>query len=135
MQDMLNILIIDDDGGDRAVCRRALKSAWGDNLRLLEADSGERGLEAIESHALDCVLLDHSLPGINGGEVLRRIRISHPYLAVVMIDGKGNDVIAVRSMKDGAQDYIAKNKITPEILERAVLMAIEHTKLQKRVEE
>jgi signal transduction histidine kinase len=135
MEDVLNILVIDDDSGDRAVCRRALKSAWGDNLRLLECDSGERGLEAIDSRPLDCVLLDHSLPGINGGEVLRRIRIGHPYLAVVMIDGKGNDVIAVRSMKDGAQDYIAKSKITPEILERAVRMAIEHTRLQKRVEE
>jgi len=135
MQDILNILVIDDDSGDRRVCWRALKHAWGDSLRLLECDSGERGLEAIDSHPLDCVLLDHSLPGINGGEVLRRIRAKHPYLAVVMIDGKGNDVIAVRSMKDGAQDYIAKNKITPEILERAVRMAIEHTRLQKRVEE
>jgi signal transduction histidine kinase len=135
MQDILNILVIDDDCGDRAVCRRALKSAWGDNLHLLESDSGENGLRAIEFHPLDCVLLDHSLPGINGGEVLRHIRISHPYLAVVMIDGKGNDVIAVRSMKDGAQDYIVKNTITPEILERAVRMAIEYTRLQKRVEE
>jgi signal transduction histidine kinase len=135
MNDLLNILVIDDDSGDRIACQKALQSTWGDSLRMLECDSGESGLEIIEKHPLDCVLLDHSLPGIDGGEVLRRIRVKHPYLAVVMIDGKGNDVIAVQSMKDGAQDYIAKNKITPEILERAVRMAIEHASLRMRVEE
>jgi CheY-like chemotaxis protein len=71
-REVLNILVIDDDQGDRTFCQRALKSAWGDNLRLVEADSGERGLEAIETQTPDCVLLDHSLPGINGIEVLRR---------------------------------------------------------------
>jgi signal transduction histidine kinase len=128
----LDILVVDDDKGDRAFCQRALRSALSDGLRLLEADSGESGLKSIEAHAPDCVLLDHSLPGINGIEVLKRIRIKHPYLPVVMIDGKGNDVIAVQSMKEGAQDYIAKSTITPATLQRAVRMAIEHCTLQQR---
>src|SRR5580704_9401981 len=98
----LNILVIDDDKGDRMSCRRALKSTWGGNLRFLEADNGESGLESVERHVFSCVLLDHSLPGINGVEVLKRIRIKHPYLPVIMIDGKGNDVVAVQSMKEGA---------------------------------
>ena len=79
-REALNILVIDDDKGDRTFCQRALKSAWGDSLRFMEADSGERGLEAIEMQTPDCVLLDHSLPGINGIEVLRRIRLKRPYL-------------------------------------------------------
>jgi signal transduction histidine kinase len=133
--EVLNILVIDDDRGDRTFCQRALKSAWGDSLRFTEADSGERGLEAIETQAPDCVLLDHSLPGINGIEVLRRIRLKHPYLPVVMIDGKGNDVIAVQSMKEGAQDYIAKNTITSPILQRVVQMAIAHCALQRNAHE
>jgi signal transduction histidine kinase len=128
----LDILVVDDDKGDRAFCQRALRSALSDGLRVLEADSGESGLKSIEAHAPDCVLLDHSLPGINGIEVLKRIRIKHPYLPVVMIDGKGNDVIAVQSMKEGAQDYIAKSTITPATLQRAVRMAIEHCILQQR---
>src|SRR5882672_5434712 len=134
-REVLSILVIDDDKGDRAFCQRALKSAWGDSLRFLEADSGECGLQAIEMQAPDCLLLDHSLPGINGIEVLKRIRVKHPYLPVVMIDGKGNDVIAVQSMKDGAQDYIAKNTITPPILQRVVEMAIGHCALQKNIHE
>ena len=133
--DQLSILIVDDDAGDRSLCQRALAIAWNDNLRIMEADCGESGLQSIEKHTPDCVLLDHSLPGIKGIEVLKRIRIEHPYLPVVMIDGLGNDMVAVQSMKDGAQDYIVKHTITPPILQRAIQVAIEHCAMEKRIEE
>ena len=64
-----------------------------------------------------------------------RIRSKHPYLPVIMIDGKGNDIIAVRSMKEGAQDYIAKSILTPATVQRAVQMAIERCELQKSKED
>lgn len=131
--DSLNILIIDDDRGDRMMCQEALKSAWGDKMRFMEADSGESGLEAIEKHAVHCVLLDHSLPGIDGMEVLRRIRIKHPYLAVVMIDGKGDDAIAVQAMMEGAQDYIPKVNITAGSIRRISGNAMEKATLQREV--
>jgi PAS domain S-box-containing protein len=130
---VLNILVIDDEKGDRAQCRRTLKSAWGDGLRMTEADSGESGLEVIAESAFDCVLLDYSLPGINGIDVLKRIRSHRPFLPVVIIDGKGNDVIAVQSMKEGAQDYLAKNTITASVLERAVLVAMENRATEKNL--
>lgn len=132
---LLSILTIDDDAGDRSLCQRALKSAWNERLRFMEADSGEDGLGSIEKHIPDCVLLDHSLPGISGVEVLKRIRLKYPYLPVVMIDGWGNDVIAVQSMKEGAQDYIVKSTITPSILQRAIQVAVEHCAMEKRIEE
>jgi signal transduction histidine kinase len=132
MKKLLAILIIDDDKGDRIACHRMLKTAFAEKLEFMEAENGEKGLEAIEKYIPDCVLLDHLMPGIDGIEVLKRIRIKHPYLAVVMIDGKGNDVFAVQAMKEGAQDYIAKRSITPPIMQRVVQMAVEHSALQKR---
>src|SRR5580658_4586856 len=135
MHDSLTILVIDDDEGARKFCHRALKAAFGDGLQFMEADDGESGLSAIEKHIPHCVLLDHLMPGIDGIEVLKRIRVKHPYLPVVMIDGNGNDVIAVQSMKEGAQDYIAKSTITPPIMQRVVEMAIQHCTLQKRTHE
>jgi signal transduction histidine kinase len=80
-----------------------------------------------------CVLLDYSLPGRNGLEVLKRIRATNPHLPVVMLTGQGNEDVAVQSMKDGAQDYIIKAAITPESLGRIVRTAIETCALQKRV--
>jgi signal transduction histidine kinase len=133
--DTLDILVIDDDKGDRAFCRRTLTSAFGDRLRYAEADSGENGLEAMDAHVPDCVLLDHLMPGIEGLEVLKRMRVKHPFLPAIIINGNGNDVVAVRSMKEGAQDYIAKSTITPAQLQRIVPMAIQQCALQKRTQD
>jgi signal transduction histidine kinase len=133
--DILDILVIDDDRGDRAFCRRTLKSAFGDRLRYAEADSGENGLEAIDAHIPDCVLLDHVMPGIDGLEVLRRMRIKHPFVPTIIINGNDNDVMAVKSMQEGAQDYIAKSTITPAQFQRIIPMAIQQCVLQKRTQD
>lgn len=135
MNSLVTILVIDDNVDDRELCSRVLKKVLGDRLRLVEAGSGERGLQAIEEHAPDCVLLDYSLPGHNGIEVLRRIRAKHAHLPVIMLTGQGNEAVAVMSMKEGAQDYIAKSAIAPEALQRIIQTAIEHSFLQKRIYE
>jgi signal transduction histidine kinase len=131
----LNIFVIDDSADDRALYRRALKEAFGATLSLAEEASGERGLAAIEKAEPDCVLLDYSLPGHNGIEVLKRIRSRHPHLPVILLTGQGNEAIAVQAMKEGAQDYITKAAITPETLSRVIRMAIEHSALQERIRE
>ncbi|MES2207815.1 MAG: ATP-binding protein [Pseudomonadota bacterium] len=130
---ILNILVIDDDRGDRIACQRVLKSAWNNHVQLIEADSGESGLDVIEKNKLDCVLLDYFLSGINGLEVLKRIRLSYPYLAVIMIDGKGDDANAVQAMREGAQDYISKANITAESIKRIIENALEKMTLQQKV--
>ena len=129
------VLVIDDDIGDRNLCRRAVQGAWGGESVFVEADSGELGLRRLQQHPIQCVLLDFSLPGMDGIEVLRRIRLSDRFLPVVMIDGRGNDAIAVQSMKDGAQDYLVKSTITPSVLRRAIQVAIAHCAMTRDVED
>ena len=133
MDKSIRVLVIDDSVDDRTLCERTLKRVWSERLRIIEAGSGDSGLEAIEAHAPHCVLLDYSLPGRNGIEVLKLIRAQHPFLPVIMLTGQGNETVAVQSMKEGAQDYISKSTITPETLGRIVVGAIEHNALEKRV--
>ena len=133
MEEPLDILVIDDSADDRVLYRRVLRAAFGDRLTLAEETSGEAGLDAIEKAEPHCVLLDYSLPGRNGVEVLKRIRSRHPHLPVILLTGQGNEAIAVQSMKEGAQDYITKGTINPEALSRVIRMAIENGALQKRV--
>ena len=104
VEDTLNVLVIDDNVDDRMLYRRVLKKAFGDRLNLAEEASGERGLDAIAKTEPRCVLLDYSLPGRNGIEVLKRIRSKHPHLPVILLTGQGNEAVAVQSMKEGAQD-------------------------------
>lgn len=135
MNEPLHILVIDDSADDRLLYRRVLKAAFGDRLSLAEEASGEAGLEAIANAEPHCVLLDYSLPGRNGVEILKRIRSSHAHLPVILLTGQGNEAIAVQSMKEGAQDYITKAAISAETLGRVIRMAIENRALQKRVDE
>jgi signal transduction histidine kinase len=135
MEDTLNVLVIDDSVDDRMLYRRVLKEAFGERLSLAEEASGESGLGAIEKTAPRCILLDYSLPGRNGIEVLKLIRLKHPHLPVILLTGQGSEAIAIRSMKEGAQDYITKAAITPEMLGLVIQMAIEKSALQKRIDE
>jgi CheY-like chemotaxis protein len=120
MEMQLNLLVIDDSVDDRMLYRRALTGAFGKRLNLTEEASGDNALDAIEHAEPLCVLLDYSLPGRNGIEVLKRIRAKHKHLAVVLLTGQGNEDIAVRAMKEGAQDYITKATITSETLSHVV---------------
>ena len=133
MTEPINILIIDDNINDRMLYSRMLHKSAGINYFILEAADGETGVKMIEQEKPDCVLLDYSLPGRNGVEVLKRIRALYQYLPVVMLTGQGNEILAVTAMHEGAQNYINKAAITPESLQRTIRVAIEYCNLQKRM--
>lgn len=135
MDDKLRILLIDDNEDDRMMYRRALHGAFAEPPDFAEEVNGEDVLAAIERFAPDCVLLDYSLPGYNGVEVLKQIRTEQPHLPVILLTGQGSEAIAVLSMKEGAQDYITKSDITTESLGRTIRTAIRTNGLKKRVHE
>ena len=128
------VLVIDDNPDDREAFRRALKTA-NDSYGYLEAGDGLSGIAVIELHRPDCVLLDYSLPGLNGLGALQRIHEVAPFLPVIMLTGQGSEAIAVQAMKEGAQNYLVKTTVTPNLLYRAILTAIEHASLERKIGE
>src|SRR6185436_735575 len=81
---------------------------------VFEAESGEKALAIIRDRGIDTpasihmVLLDVSMPGISGLEVLRKIRSRDPSIIVLIITAHGNIRDAVEAMRDGAYNYIEK---------------------------
>ncbi|MDB5578104.1 MAG: putative two-component sensor histidine kinase/response regulator hybrid protein [Bradyrhizobium sp.] len=130
-----NILLIDDNEDDRMLFRRCLKKSTARNFVVTEAATGEDGLIEFNRQAFACVLLDYSLPGRDGIEILKRIRATHSFAPVVMLTGLGNEKVAVSAMREGAQDYLAKSTITAETLERMIDGAIEHCEMQSHIAE
>lgn len=135
MSEAIGVLIIDDSEDDRELYRRTLAKSAGSNYEIAEAEDGEAGLARLDEQSPDCVLLDYSLPGRNGVEVLKRLRARHPFVPVVMLTGQGSETVAVTAMQEGAQNYISKATITPEALQRAIRVAIEHCAMQRRIQE
>jgi DNA-binding NtrC family response regulator len=124
---LARILVIDDEEIVRRSCARALA---GDGMQVDLAGSGAEALELIESERFDVVVLDIMMPGIDGLEVLQRVKEAHPDIEVVMVTGLSQIDTAVRSMKLGAFDYIPK-PFDPDELKLVVSRALERRRLMQ----
>jgi PAS domain S-box-containing protein len=129
------VLILDDSPEDRAAYRRRL-SQGPDHFEFREAETGEGGLALFREFRPDCVLLDYQLPDTDGIEVLAQLahESGGEPPAVIMLTGQGNEAVAVRARKAGAEDYLAKGPGL-EALPQAVRSAVEKVALRHRVEE
>ena len=99
------ILVIDDEAAIRDSLRMILEYEHYD---FVGASSGPDGLAAVQKERPDVVLLDIKMPGMDGMEVLRRLRAIDETLPVVMISGHGTTATAVEAVKSGATDFLDK---------------------------
>jgi len=112
------ILVIEDDQDIVDVVRYNLER---EGFRVLEANDGERGLEAAARSKPDLVLLDLMLPGVDGLEVCRRLREKTETrgLPVIMITAKGEESDVVVGLEMGADDYLPKPFSPRELVARS----------------
>ncbi|HJU12516.1 MAG TPA: response regulator, partial [Candidatus Binataceae bacterium] len=99
------LLIVDDERGI-VVALKGLFTKEGYEVET--ADSGEQALEKFKTAFFDVVITDLSMKGMDGLQLLRRIREQEPNTAVLMITAYGTQRIAVDAMKAGAEDYLPK---------------------------
>lgn len=114
----MTILIVDDEKTIRWSLGEGLRKA---GFEILEAASGEEGLQLFADKGPDCVLLDMRLPGIDGLETLRRMRKDNIDAPVIVMTAYGEVDKAVEAMKLGAYDFISK----PFMIEK-MKVTIEH---------
>jgi DNA-binding NtrC family response regulator len=125
MNEPANILIIDDEESVRDSCTHAL---YKKGYRVKAAKDGNEGLKAFKEELFHLVLLDLKMPGLNGMEVLSKIKEENPETPVVIITGFASIESAVEAMKRGACDYLAK-PFSPEELRVVVKKALESRKI------
>lgn len=113
--DTTRVLVVDDDPKIRAVVRRGLAY---EGYRVVEAGSGEEGLEKAREHLPDLVVLDIMLPGIDGLEVTRRLRSSGDQVAILMLTARDQVSDRVDGLETGADDYLVKPFSFEELLAR-----------------
>ena len=106
------ILVVDDDPGIREAFRLVLE----DQYELLEAGDGPQAIEHVQRSPVDLVLLDVRLPGMDGIEVLERIKAIDDHVEVVLVTAVQTVRAAVAAMKLGALDYVTKPFDEDEIL-------------------
>jgi DNA-binding response OmpR family regulator len=115
MSDARRILVIEDDEGIRGAVADALRS---EGYEVLTAADGTRGLALGLAEDPDLVLLDLMLPGLDGFEVLRRLRADHVQTPVLVVTARGLEEDRVRGLDLGADDYLVKPFALGELLAR-----------------
>jgi DNA-binding NtrC family response regulator len=123
----IELLVVEDDPDFRETCERWMQR-MGHNVKA--AENGHVALELFDRHQFDVVLLDMNMPGLNGLEVLDRIRDANTDAQVVILTGQGSIENAVAAMQLGASDYLTKPFPLDE-LERRCMIARERGQVSK----
>ncbi len=101
---MERILVIDDD---MELCELLQDYLGGEGFQIDAVHRGDLGVEAATSHPYELVVLDVMLPGLNGFDVLRKIRETSR-IPVIMLTARGDDVDRIVGLELGADDYLPK---------------------------
>ncbi|MBI1846689.1 MAG: response regulator [Candidatus Rokubacteria bacterium] len=119
----VRVLLVEDDADQAELVRRSLERQHLP-FDVSVARNGAACLETLERESVAVVLLDYSLPGMTGLEVLEEIRRRGLTVAVVMVTGQGDERVAVQAMKAGAADYVVKTwgylTTLPSVLDRVL---------------
>lgn len=123
---MKHILVIDDDPAVTSLLKRGLSY---EGFAVETAGTGEAGLAAARERPPDLVILDIMMPGLDGLEVLRRLRAADAHLLVLLLTGRDAPADQVHGLQTGADDYVVK----PFTFE--VLLARVHALLRRQQSE
>ncbi len=98
------ILVVDDEP---AIVRLVRATLQADGYAVATATRGEEALEFLDEQRPDLIVLDLMMPGIDGFETLRRIRMQSQ-IPVIMLTARAADIDKLRGLESGADDYVTK---------------------------
>lgn len=110
------VLIIEDEESIRGFLKINFKKH---DFIVIEAETGEEGLNKARSESPDVVLLDVMLPGIDGFLVCEQLRKEFPEIGIIMLTARSQDIDKILGLEYGADDYVVKPFNTTELILRA----------------
>ena len=125
------LLLVDDEEGIRKVLGLALSDV---GYEVFTAENGDQALEIFRAELPPIVLTDIKMPGMDGIELLQKIKIENPDTEVIMITGHGDMDLAIKSLKYRAIDFVTK-PINDEVLEIALNRANEKIVMRNQLRE
>ena len=112
----IRLLLIEDNPDHIQITKRILEKA-GEDFQIDFAMDYEEGITKILEHPYDIILCDYNLPGANALELLKEMRRKRKDIPLVVVTALGSERIAVDLMKEGATDYIVKDRYYEDTLD------------------
>jgi diguanylate cyclase (GGDEF)-like protein/PAS domain S-box-containing protein len=131
--DTIHVLLIEDNPGDVGLIAEMLEERG--SFELSSADRLASGLEHLKSNPVSVILLDLSLPDSHGLSTFSKLHVQVPHIPIVVLTGTDDETVGLSAVKAGAQDYLAKGRVEPELLSRTITYAIERKRLEQHLGE
>jgi diguanylate cyclase (GGDEF)-like protein len=125
------VLLIEDNPGDARLLQEMLKEHGAVGTKLTWVAFMHEAETYLASHAVDVILLDLGLPDAQGLDALRRARAAAPRVPLVVLTGLDDELMAARTLQEGAGDYLIKGEIETRGLRRSLRYAIERQTTQE----
>ncbi len=129
----IKILLIEDNKEDAIIIREMLKETSSTSFELKHVDRLKNGFESLFNDSFDVLLLDLNLPDSWGFDTFIRTYDQVPELPIVIMSGFDDEDIAVKAVREGAQDYLIKGQIDGRLLARSISYAIERKETEKEL--
>jgi len=123
------VLLVDDDATILAVVAEFLE---GNGLATVRASSGAQALTRLAEGGLSAAVIDLGLPGMDGIELSRRIRLASPELPLIILTGQGTLDTAIEGIRHGVFDFFEKATLNLGALERSVRRAVERAEMRRQ---
>lgn len=125
----LSLLLVEDDRADAVLVEELIADTVAD-IRVVWAQSMAHAERELSSARPDCVLLDLHLPDAHGIEALDRIAKHDATVPIVVLTGLNDENFGASAVAAGAQDYLVKGRVEPDVLRRALFYAIERKRAE-----
>jgi len=129
----LTILLVEDNPGDIRLVRELLAADQNESFILVTADRQEAALAILDSQDITAILLDIELPDSSGLNTLLKIHANAPGIPIVVLSSIADEGLAVRSVQQGAQDFLVKGYVDAHQLTRSLRYAIERKRTEERL--
>jgi len=131
----LAVLLVEDNPADAYLVRDMLTEGASEGARftVTQVDRLTQALEQVADTAFDVVLLDLSLPDAHGIEIVTRLHVAAPGVPIVIMSGNQDEALAIRGVREGAQDYLVKGHVESDLLVRSLQYAIERKRIEDRL--
>jgi serine phosphatase RsbU (regulator of sigma subunit) len=129
LSERLSVLLVEDDRADALLVEELIADAEAD-IEFRWAQSLSDAEQALSTTRPQCVLLDLNLPDANGVDALHRLGTLDTTIPIVVLTGLHDEHFGVSAVASGAQDYLVKGRVEPEVLVRALRYAIERKRAE-----
>lgn len=134
MNNNLRVLLVEDDPADARLIQISLNEVEGAvSLDLVWVEKLSKAFESLTERGADAILLDVNLPDSQGLNTVTRMVEKAPTVPIIVLTGLADEVLTVQALQKGAQDYLVKDQLDGNLLNRTIRYAIERKRAEEEI--